>query len=298
MAAITSANVAQAIVKLVAAKALPALQNRLVMGGLVNRDFDAVIAAAGDTINVPLPPNMTANNIAEGGSVTTQSPSLGNAQVVLNKHSESSFQIPDITKVLANPDLMQTYMKPAVIAVAESIEQDLLNLYALFTANSAVGTSNTDVTEAVIDDAERVLFGAKVPEDEGLSLVVDANQYSVLRQMARFTEAQTIGDGSAIKSGKVGTIKNFTVYRHQLVTKVSNTTFNIAFARDSMVLVTRQLPRPLPGTGAIAEYVEMGGFGFRVVMSYAPSTLAQQFTVDVLYGVASLRNQFGIQVLS
>ena len=60
----------------------------------------------------------------------------------------------------------------------------------------------------------------------------------------------------------------------------------------------RRLPQPLPGTGAIAEYAEMGNFGLRVVMSYQPNTLAQQFTVDVLYGCAVLRNSFGVQVES
>jgi hypothetical protein len=34
------------------------------------------------------------------------------------------------------------------------------------------------------------------------------------------------------------------------------------------------------------------------MMSYAPNTLAQQFTVDVLYGCAVLRNEFGIQLES
>jgi hypothetical protein len=52
----------------------------------------------------------------------------------------------------------------------------------------------------------------------------------------------------------------------------------------------------LPGTGAIAEYVELGNFGMRVVMSYQPNTLAQQFTVDVLYGCGVLRNAAGVQV--
>ena len=36
----------------------------------------------------------------------------------------------------------------------------------------------------------------------------------------------------------------------------------------------------------------------RVVMSYQPNTLAQQFTVDVLYGAGVLRNSFGVQVNS
>ena len=58
----------------------------------------------------------------------------------------------------------------------------------------------------------------------------------------------------------------------------------------------RQLGAALPGTGAIAEYAELGNFGMRIVMSYQPNTLAQQFTVDVLYGCGVLRNTSGVQV--
>ena len=58
MAAITSTNVANAIVKLVAADALPVLVGNLVMGNLVNRDYEPVLAQAGDTVNIPIPPTM------------------------------------------------------------------------------------------------------------------------------------------------------------------------------------------------------------------------------------------------
>src|SRR5438477_7466437 len=139
MSLITSANVANAIVKLVAVDALPALMGNLVMGNLVNRDYEPILAQAGDTINVPIPPTLVANNIAEGGTVQPQNPSLGNAQIVLNTHAEATFQIPDITKVLAVPDLLKLYMQPAVVALAERIEGDLLNLYSQLTANDPVG---------------------------------------------------------------------------------------------------------------------------------------------------------------
>src|SRR5258708_13445892 len=109
MAAITSANVAQAIAKLVAADALPALMGNLVMGNLVNRDYEPVLAQAGDTVNVPIPPTMVANNIAEGGTVQTQNPSLGNAQIVLNTHAEATFHIPHITKLPPPPDPSNIY---------------------------------------------------------------------------------------------------------------------------------------------------------------------------------------------
>ena len=93
MPAITSANVANAIVKLVAVDALPALMGNLVMGNLVNRDYEPTLAQAGDTVNVPIPPTLVANNIAEGGTVQTQNPNLGNAQIV-SEHSRGS-DVPD-----------------------------------------------------------------------------------------------------------------------------------------------------------------------------------------------------------
>src|ERR1700677_485457 len=99
MSAITSANVANAIVKLVAVDALPALVSNLVMGNLVNRSYEPILATAGDTVNVPIPPTgLVANDIAECGSVTPQNPNAGNAQIVLNRHKEATFIIPDVTK--------------------------------------------------------------------------------------------------------------------------------------------------------------------------------------------------------
>jgi hypothetical protein len=303
MPAITSANLANAIVKLVAVDALPALTGNLIMGNLVNRDYEPMLAQAGDTVNVPIPPTLIANNLAEGGTVQTQNPNLGNAQIVLNTHAEATFQIPDVTKVLAVPDLLKLYMQPAVVALAERIETDLLALYAQFTANAVVGLPGIAITEAVIDSAETALFQAKVPSSEPKYLVVDPATYSALRQIPRFSEYYTAGEAGlrALVDGAVGTLKDFFIFRSQFVPRTGSgpiTTHNTAFSRSAIGLVIRRLPQPLPGTGAVAEYAEMGNFGLRVVMSYQPNTLAQQFTVDVLYGVAVLRNSFGVHVES
>ncbi len=303
MPTITSSNVASAIVKLVAADALPALMGNLVMGNLVNRDYEPSLAQAGDTINVPIPPTLVANNIAEGGTVQTQNPSLGNAQIVLNTHAEATFLVPDVTKVLAVPDLLKLYMQPAVVALAQRIESDLLGLYPLFTSNTAVGTGGTAITEAVVDSAETALFAAKVPPSAAKYLIVDPVTYSTVRQIPRFSEYNSAGEAGlrALVDGAVGKMKDFYIFRSQFVVKTGSSpvsTHNLGFAKDAIGLVVRRLPQPLPGTGAIAEYAELGNFGMRVTMSYQPNTLAQQFTVDVLYGVGVLRNSFAVQVNS
>ena len=301
MPAITSANLANAIVKLVAVDALPALMGNLVMGNLVNRDFEPTLSQAGDTVNVPIPPILVANNLAEGGTVQAQNPSIGNAQIVLNTHAEATFQIPDVTKVLAVPDLLKLYMQPALVALAEKIESDLLGLYAGFTALTPVGTAGVALTEAAVDQAETELFDAKVPASEPKYMVVDSASYGQLRQIPRFSEFQTVGQAgcTALVEGSVGKIKDFFIFRSQFVKKTGSSpvnTHSLAFARSALGLVVRRLPQPLPGTGAIAEYAEMGNFGMRVVMSYQPNTLAQQFTVDVLYGCGVLRGTSGVQV--
>jgi hypothetical protein len=290
-------------VKLVAADALPALMGNLVMGNLVNRDYEPVLAHAGDTVNVPIPPVLVANNIAEGGTVTPQNPSLGNAQIVLNTHAEATFQLPDVTKALAYPELLKAYMQPAVVAIASKVEKDLLNLYSQFTAITPLGAAATPVTEATIDAAESALFAAMVPASASKFLVVDSSTYSQIRQIPRFSEYYTAGEAGlkALVEGNVGKIKDFFIFRSQFVPQTGTTTINnhnLAFTRDALGLVVRRLPQPLPGTGAVAEYAEMGNFGIRIVMSYQPNTLAQQFTVDVLYGCGVLRNNFAVQVNS
>jgi hypothetical protein len=192
---------------------------------------------------------------------------------------------------------------PRALQAAQKIERDLVNLYGGFTANTPVGTGGVAITEQTIDEAETALFLAKVPPSQPKYMVVDAATYSTWRQIPRFSEFQTAGDAGmrSIVDGTVGKIKDFFVLRSQYVPKTGSspvTTHNLAFTRDALGLVIRRLPQPLPGTGAIAEYAELGNFGMRVTMSYQPNTLAQQFTVDVLYGVGVLRNNFAIQILS
>ena len=311
MPAITSANVANAIVKLVAADALPALVGTLVMGNLVNRNYESTLAQAGDTVNVPIPPTLVANNLAEGGTVQLQNPSLGNAQIVLNNHLEATFQIPDVTKALAVPNLIDVYMRPAIIAVATALESSIASMYPLLTANAALGGAST-ADEARIDSAETALFNALVPRNLPKVLLVNGGTYGQLRQIPRFTEYQTVGPvpgESPIVAGSLpmartnapngtaeGRIKDFDVYRSQYIQSVGGTTFNMAFAPDAIGLVIRRLPTAMPGMGVIQEYAEFGNFGLRVTMSYAPNQLGQQFTVDVLSGVGILRNQFGVVV--
>jgi hypothetical protein len=299
MGQITSDNAINAIVKMVAIDALSMLSGTLVMGNLVNRNYEATIQTQGDTVNVPIPPVMKANNIAEGGTIQNQTPSLGNAQIVLNTHAEASFQLGDIAKILVQPDLLAMYLGSATQAVSERIETDIMKCYPLLTDNTDVG-GNAAVDEGKLDDAETALFLARVPIMEPKYAVVNAGTYSDVRQIPRFSENQTIGNpmaAGAIMQGSVGMIKNLNVIRSHFVQQTTGPlTHNIVFARDALALVTRRLPPVPPGLGAIVEYAEQGGFGMRIVMSYVHGVLGTQCSLDCLYGCGTLRPAFGVNL--
>ena len=299
MPQITSDNAINAIVKMVAIDALSLLQGTLVMGALVNRNYEAVIQTQGDTVNVPIPPVMKANNLAEGGTLQNQSPSLGNAQIVLNTHAEASFQLGDIAKVLVQPDLLGILLGSATQAIAERIETDLMKCYPLFTDVPDVGGA-APVDEGKLDDAETALFLQRVPVMEPKYAVVNAGTYSDIRMIQKFSENQTIGNPAAalaIQEGTVGRLKNLNVIRSHFVQQTAGPlTHNFVFARDALALVTRRLPPVPPGMGAIAEYAEMGGFGMRVIMSYVHGVLGTQCSLDCLYGCGTLRTNFGVNL--
>ncbi|WP_321471081.1 hypothetical protein [uncultured Paludibaculum sp.] len=286
----TSANLANAIVKLAAVDALPALCGQLLVGNLVRRDFEPVLAEGGDLVNIPIPP------VTNGGA-------LGNAQIGLTTHVETTFQIPDVSKVIAIPDLLRLYMQPAIIAMAERVECDLLDLYGQFTANNPIGIGGTPLTAGAVESVETTLVDAGVSASEPKYLVTDGMTYSNLRNMPGFHEYPTAYDAGmrALIDGSVGRIKDLFVFRSQFVKKTGTwpmTANSLAFAKNAIGMAIRRLPKPLPGTGAICEYAELGNLGIRITMAYRPDTLAQQFTVDMRYGVGVLRNQDGVQVRS
>lgn len=250
---VTSANVANAITKLVAVDALPAIVCEMVMGNLVTRDFDPQLAQIGDSVKV------------YGSELI---------QLQLNSLAEATFQIPDVTRVLAVPDLLQLYMRPAANAIAAKIDDDLLSLPFKEYHPVSGGLMQT------VDTVDGMLFESGCGARDKF-IVTDVNIYSEFRKMPIFSEYRSAGEAGLryIVDGSIGRIRNFYVFRC-----VNANGEAVAFTKDAAIMAIRRLPQPLPGTGAIAEYAEFGNFGIRVVMSYQPNTLAQKFTISVLYG--------------
>lgn len=280
--AITSANLANALVKLVAVDALPELTGELLMGNLVTQSFDSTVAWPGDK-----------------ASINTGS---GAVEIEITTHAEGTFQIPDVTKVIAVPDLLRLYMRPAIMSVAEKIESDLLGLCGLLAAHRVIGADQPGMTLEKVEEADTALFTGGVTSSEPKFLVTGVKAYSDLRRTPKFSEYQTAAEAGlhACVDGTVGKILNFFALRSQNVERGGSPALahNIAFSKDALGMAIRRLPQVQPGSGGIADYSEVGDLGIRVVTNYQPNTLAQQYTIGILYGVRVLCDAHAVEVRS
>jgi hypothetical protein len=140
----------------------------------------------------------------------------------------------------------------------------------LYTGNS---DNASDITDAGIRKMILTLDNADVPMDNRVMVIppVAANE---LLSINRFTEQQFIGNGDAIKTGKIGMIYGMDVYISNNAPTVGTSRVGVMMHKDALVL---------------AEQV-----GVRSQTQYKQEYLGDLFTSDTIYGVATLRDTSGV----
>lgn len=293
----TIASTAGFIPEIWANKALEVLRAQCVMARLVAKDTDFTQEfSRGDTLDIPYPGTFSANDKAADTSVTLQTPSGGTkVQVILNKHKEVSFLVEDVARAQGDPEILQRYIDAAVPALAEAIESDLFAEYANVTAN--VGTAATDITATTVRSARKTLNDAKVTA-MNRHLVVSTKDEASLLSDSNLATYFANSKPQVITDGTIGRLYGFDIHMSQLVKLVSTTTYNLAFQRDAFVLAMRRAKDPPPQTGVQFAVIKdpLSGLMIRVIYGYNMTYLGVQVTMDVLYGVKTVRAAKAVQV--
>lgn len=295
---ITGAQNASAVAIVVAAKALAPLKSETIAWAVATMDYQKDVSTFGSQVNVPIPAEFSTNLIADGGTVTRQNPSLGTANIILNKHRELTWEHTDINKALATPNLEGLSLGQAIANYAEAMDSDLLGIYLQFTVITDVGAFNTAITEGVVDAAETALFDQRVPGGATKSLILTGDGYSNVRQIPRFTEADKRAGADAANAKLMGKIKGFNVYRAQQ-TNVTNSgadRHGIAMGPAGLLGAVRQLGTEQMGMGVVQVEVSEDNVGLRLTMSYQHEVLGRMTTIDSLYGFIAGRTNHGVEV--
>ena len=278
-------------------------QKNLVLANLVTRINHK--GKKGDTINIPTPVRGSATSKGENSLVKIQGDTHGNTALSIDKHYEYSVLIEDMAEVQALSSLRRFYTEDAGYALSTQVDLDLFNKAAAL--NGGNGTAgNTGWNKAVVFNSSGVLSDwdrsgtgnavslttggdaairsmvekldlADVPQD-GRAIVLTPRQYTDMLGIARYTEQQFIGDGNAIKTGKVGMIYGIEVFVTNAMGTASSAggtvhDIGLVIHKDAMALVEQ--------------------LGVRSQSSYMQEYLGDLYTADTIYGVGEMRNLSG-----
>ena len=214
----TNAQASGFIPQFWANRALDVLRANLVLAKLVATDKafgPSDFATQGSTLTIPYPGKFTAVDKAPGTPVTPQVPIGGTSvALTLNKHKVVPFSVEDFANAQANMDLMDRYMSPAVIAIAEQFEQDLFALSSGLT--TVIGAANTALTSAALRTIRQTFLAQKAPMADRSVVVCGSDEASLLGDttlQTYFAYSQT----QAVKEGALGSVYGMDVYPSQLV---------------------------------------------------------------------------------
>lgn len=300
--AITTTDAAVLIPEIWANMVLENLRENIVLTRLVWKNSDIRGGfSKGDTLHIPSPGTLTANDKAADTAVTVQKPTTSEVTVTLDKHKEVTFAVEDITRAMSSYDILRMYTAEAGAALAKQIEQDLFAEYT--NAGASIGTAGTDLSASTLRLLRKTFLDNNVPL-RNLHLVMSTKDGMALLGDSELMTWYAYQNKS-IPDGAIANIYGFTLWESQLVPVVAgtpNTTYNLAFAPDAIVLAMRAMPEPPASTGANVRTAVVrdpeSGIVVRVVVSYNADYLATQVTCDVLYGIKTIQPTKLVAVLS
>jgi N4-gp56 family major capsid protein len=271
-------------------------KKNLVLGNLVTKINHS--GKKGDTIHIPAPVRGSANAKAANTQVVLQGDTHSVVNLSIDKHYEYSVVIEDIAETQALSSLRRFYTDDAGYALATQVDTDLFTLMeglqggtvggssaALWetavigghgsTAYTGNSSNATDITDAGIRRMILTLDNADVPMD-GRSLVVPPIAMNDMLGINRFTEQQYIGDGAAIKTGKIGSIYGMDVFISSNCPSINSNAQRVGLMlhKDAIALVEQ--------------------LSVRSQTQYKQEYLGDLFTSDTIYGVGELRNDGGV----
>ena len=282
-------------------RALMLFRKKIRIASRIRRDTDFGDFTKGSSLTIPYFGTLVAQDKAAGVGATTQEPTGGaSVTVTLDKYKYVDIVMPDVVKAQANTALMDSYLSPMVDALAVAVEDDLFALYAQFT--TVIGIAGTDITKALLFDANEALNNGSVPEEDRTIVIATKDETALLNDstLANFFAWQKPDAITNAAVGRIGSLDVMHSVRVPVVAGTPASTKNLAFHKDAMILATRALEAPPQGSGVQASSITdiESGLTMRAMSQYSMSDRGLRLGLDMLYGVKKLRDASGVVVLS
>lgn len=215
-------------------EALVAFKKAHVFGGLVNRNYEGEVRNKGDVVRINTPGAITVNDYS--GTVSYETPTSTQQSLVIDQDKYWAFAFDDLDKVQANVDLVREYMQEAGYSMADTLDKNIAALYTeAGLSDTAITLSSGDLYATMVT-AGRKLDDKNVPS-EGRWVVMSPQGYAKLLATTQFIHATASGD-SVVRTGQVGQIAGFTVYKSNNLTL--DTTRRYVYGTNSAITLAMQ----------------------------------------------------------
>jgi hypothetical protein len=280
MAVTDLASVSNQIQKFWAPMFMKELREQLLLGALVNKDYDGEIKKQGDTvyvsqINAPTGQLLTVGTNAD--SFDTEEVSMTRISVQANKRAVAAFEIQDLANLQSQLEAQDSELRQSLLfAINKQINNYLYSLVSPSTsAPDHLLNGITDMNASQINSIRRLASAAKWDRNKGWFLLVDPSYMSDILNAATLTssdygaaDAPIIGGQMALKRFGFNIFEDNSDGILQLSPAAAGADAALAMHPDFMHLVMQTMPT------------------FKLSDLHAQKKFGYVLSVDVVFGAA------------
>ena len=239
----------------IAMEALMQLENNLVMGNLVHRAYKKEFVKIGSTVSIRKPVKFVAS---DGATRVNQNVSESTTSIVINKRKHVSWEFSSEELTLDIKDYSERYIKPAMIALDNTVDSDLCDLYKDVPAcvGSAASTPSSFATS--IQLVGTWMDDNAVPRDNR-KLVLDPDGYwTMLAGQTALAQTSGIVEG-AYRNARLGVIGGYEIFQDQNIKSHTKGTFTVGAINGSSQTGTALTIGTTTGTFVKGDIITMAG---------------------------------------
>ena len=206
----------------IAQEALFHLENNLVLGSKVHREYKEEFVKVGATVTIRKPVKFV---VSDGATRVNQDVTENSTSITINKRKHVSFSFSTQDLTLTVEEYSDRYIKPAMIKLANQVDMDIA-LEGALNFHNLLGSAGTDPsTFANLADVSRRMDEIPVPDDGNRCFVTNpAGRWGLAKGLGAAASQPIFNSeivGDAVRKGALGSIAGLDVYGNQNINRLT-----------------------------------------------------------------------------
>ncbi|HET8777973.1 MAG TPA: P22 phage major capsid protein family protein [Candidatus Limnocylindria bacterium] len=212
------ANDFSGVLPIVIAQSLMSLREQALITRHINRDFENVPQAQGDTVNVTLPGPVTASDVTPSATpIVAGDTKPVKVPITLSQWKKSNMVLTDKEVGMITAGIRPSQISVHMRALANTVNSYFYALYKRVYGFAGTPGTNPFATDTQpILDARTVLNNQLAPMD-GRKVILDVNAEAKAFKISDIVRADARGNGDAITSGRLSTTFGMDWFMDQLI---------------------------------------------------------------------------------